>query len=105
MKQIATALVKAQKAFGPALKSSTNPHFKSRYADLAACVEAVITGLNDNGIALIQKCYDCENGVMVETMFDIEKYTKPTDWAQVALWIVSVAAIVVVLLDLFIWRP
>ena len=38
-------------------------------------------------------------------MFDIEKYTKPTDWAQVALWIVAVAAIVVVLLDLFIWRP
>ena len=69
MKQIATALVKAQKAFGPALKSSTNPHFKSRYADLSACVEAVITGLNDNGIALIQKCYDCPNGVMVETMF------------------------------------
>jgi hypothetical protein len=69
MKQIATALVKAQKAFGPALKSSTNPHFKSRYADLAACVEAVIAGLNDNGIALIQKCYDCSDGVMVETMF------------------------------------
>ena len=69
MKQIATALVKAQKAFGPALKSSTNPHFKSRYADLAACVEAVIGGLNDNGIALIQKCYDCTDGVMVETMF------------------------------------
>jgi hypothetical protein len=38
-------------------------------------------------------------------MFDIEKYTKPTDWSQVALWIVSAAAIVVVLLDLFIWRP
>jgi hypothetical protein len=69
MKQIATALVKAQKAFGPALKSSTNPHFKSRYADLAACVEAVIGALNDNGIALVQKSYDCENGVMVETMF------------------------------------
>jgi len=33
MKNIATALVKAQKAFGPALKTSTNPHFKSRYAD------------------------------------------------------------------------
>ena len=42
MKQIASALVKAQKEFGPALKSSTNPHFKSRYADLASCVEAVI---------------------------------------------------------------
>lgn len=69
MKNIATALVKAQKAFGPALKSSTNPHFKSRYADLAACVEAVISGLNDNGIAMIQKSYDCEGGVMVETVF------------------------------------
>ena len=69
MKNIATALVKAQKAFGPALKTATNPHFKSRYADLSACVEAVMDGLNDNGIALIQKCYDCDNGVMVETMF------------------------------------
>jgi len=69
MKQISTALVKAQRAFGPALKSSTNPHFRSRYADLSACVEAVIDALNNNGIALIQKCYDCPNGVMIETMF------------------------------------
>lgn len=69
MKQIATALVKAQKAFGPALKSSTNPHFKSRYADLAACVEAVIDALNDNGIALVQKSYDCVDGIMIETVF------------------------------------
>ena len=37
-------------------------------------------------------------------MFEIEKYTKPTDWAQVALWIVSIAAIVVVLLDVLVWR-
>jgi hypothetical protein len=69
MKQIASALVKAQKAFGPALKTSTNPHFKSRYADLAACVEAVIGGLNDNGIALIQRNSLDDNGVTVETVF------------------------------------
>jgi hypothetical protein len=37
-------------------------------------------------------------------MFDIETYKKPTDWAQVALYVVSVAAIVVVALDLFVWR-
>jgi len=37
-------------------------------------------------------------------MFEIETYKKPTDWAQVCLWLVSVAAIVVVALDLFIWR-
>jgi hypothetical protein len=69
MKNIATALVKAQKAFGPALKSSTNPHFKSRYADLSACVEAVIEGLNEAGIALIQRTSEDMNGVTVETVF------------------------------------
>lgn len=69
MKEIASALVKAQKAFGPALKTSSNPHFKSRYADLSACVEAVMDGLNSNGIALIQQTHECESGVMVETVF------------------------------------
>lgn len=68
MKLIATAFVKAQKAFSPALKTATNPHFKSRYADLAACVEAVIDALNENGIALVQKTHDCDNGVAVETL-------------------------------------
>jgi hypothetical protein len=69
MKNIATALVKAQKAFGPALKSSTNPHFKSKYADLAACVEAVIDALNNNGIALIQQSHECADGIIIETLF------------------------------------
>lgn len=69
MKEIASALVKAQKAFGPALKTSTNPHFKSRYADLAACVEAVMDGLNANGIALLQHLSECNDGVIVETVF------------------------------------
>lgn len=69
MQKIASALVKAQKAFGPALKSSTNPHFRSKYADLSACVEAVIDGLNENGIALIQIPHECESGVTVETLF------------------------------------
>ena len=67
--KVAAALVKAQKEFGPALKSSTNPHFKSRYADLAACVEAVIDALNNNGIALTQRVAPCDDGVIVETVF------------------------------------
>jgi hypothetical protein len=66
--KIATAFVKAQKAFGPALKSSTNPHFRSRYADLSACVEAVIDALNQNGIALMQQTIECTDGVIVETV-------------------------------------
>ena len=69
MQKISTAFVKAQKAFGPALKTSTNPHFKNKYADLAACVEAVIDALNDNGIALVQQSHHCEDGVIVETLF------------------------------------
>ena len=69
MKNIATAFVKAQKSFGPALKTATNPHFRSRYADLSACVEAVMDGLNNNGIALVQQLHEAEHGVTVETVF------------------------------------
>jgi hypothetical protein len=68
-KLIATAFVKAQKEFGPALKSSTNPHFKSKYADLSACIEAVIDALNANGIGMMQKLYENATGVSVETIF------------------------------------
>lgn len=67
--KVAAAFVKAQKEFGPALKSSSNPHFKSRYADLAACVEAVVDALNNNGIGLTQRLSPSENGVMIETVF------------------------------------
>jgi hypothetical protein len=69
MKAIASALVKAQRAFGPALKTATNPHFKKNYADLAACIEAVVDALNANGIALVQQTSECSDGVIVETVF------------------------------------
>lgn len=69
MKNLATALVKAQKAFGPALKTATNPHFKSRYADLASCVEAVIDALNNNGIFLFQTTSEHIDGIICETSF------------------------------------
>lgn len=69
MKNIAAALVKAQKGFSPALKTSTNPHFRSKYADLSACVEAVIDSLNANGIMLMQQTSEDGTGVTVETIF------------------------------------
>jgi hypothetical protein len=69
MKEIASALVKAQKEFGPALKTHTNPAFRSKYADLSACVEAVIDALNNNDIFLMQPTHDCSDGVIVETVF------------------------------------
>lgn len=69
MQAIAKALVFAQKEFGPALKTSNNPAFRSKYANLSACIEAVIDGLNNNGIFLMQPTHECENGVIVETIF------------------------------------
>lgn len=69
MKNIATALVKAQRGFAPALKTSTNPHFRSKYVDLAGCVEAVVDSLNAAGIALVQRTSEDATGVTVETVF------------------------------------
>ena len=69
MKNIASALVKAQRGFAPALKTSTNPHFRSKYVDLAGCVEAVVDSLNAAGIALIQRTSQDDTGVTVETVF------------------------------------
>lgn len=63
------AFVKAQSQFGAALKTSTNPHFRSRYADLASCIEAVVDALNNNGIAFTQMTSECETGVIIETIF------------------------------------
>jgi hypothetical protein len=69
MKNIATALVQAQKAFAPALKNAVNPHFRSKYVDLASCVESVVGSLNENGIFLFQTTTEHPDGVICETSF------------------------------------
>lgn len=69
MQKIASAFLKAQTQFAPALKTNTNPHFKSKYAALDACIEAVIDALHSNGIAMLQPTRDAEGGVKVETLF------------------------------------
>jgi len=68
MKNIAAAIVKAQRAFGPALKDKSNPAFRSKYADLGACIDAVQDALNSNGIALLQQTREDATGVTVETI-------------------------------------
>ena len=69
MKTIASAFIKAKRAFGPALKDKTNPAFRSKYADLGACIDAVEGALLDNGIAFVQHTFDDATGVTVETVF------------------------------------
>jgi hypothetical protein len=66
---IAPAFIKAKKAFGPALKDKANPAFRSKYADLGACLEAVDDALLDNGIAVYQETFEDASGVTVETVF------------------------------------
>lgn len=68
MKTIAAAFVKAKREFGPALKDKTNPAFRSKYADLGACLEAVEDALLAQGIALIQETSLDDSGVTVETV-------------------------------------
>ena len=68
LKEIAPALVKAQGEIKAALKDSTNPHFRSKYADLSSVVEAVKSPLLKNGISFLQGIHDAEGGVAVETM-------------------------------------
>ena len=66
--KIAAAFVKAKREFAPALKTSINPHFKSKYADLAACIEAVDQSFLNNGIAMYQETFEDASGITVETV-------------------------------------
>jgi hypothetical protein len=69
MKQIAPAFIKAKLAFGPVLKGKTNPAFKSKYANLESCLDAVDEACLTNGIALYQETFEDATGVTVETVF------------------------------------
>ena len=51
---LAMALSKAQAVMGPAIKNKTNPHFKTKYADLAAVIDATRKPFADNGLAVTQ---------------------------------------------------
>jgi hypothetical protein len=68
MKQIATALLKAQTEMSNPKKGSTNPFFKSKYADLNSIREAVIPVLNSNGISVLQPIVHTEGKNFVKTI-------------------------------------
>jgi hypothetical protein len=65
--ELAAALAKAQGAMKPAIKDSENPHFRSKYADLAANVEAARAPLAANGLSVVQEATLAERGVAVTT--------------------------------------
>ena len=69
IKELATALAKAQGEIKGAVKDSANPFFKSKYADLASVVEAIRAAFAKNGLSYTQHISDSEkNEVRVETI-------------------------------------
>lgn len=66
--EIAGALAKAQGEIANATKDSSNPHFKTKYADLASVREAVQAPLSKHGIAVVQGVRTTGEGVEVETL-------------------------------------
>ena len=62
LNELAPALAKAQADFPPIEFDAVNPHFKSRYATLAAIRKAVQPVLGANGLSTIQSLDDSEPG-------------------------------------------
>lgn len=52
--ELAAALTKAQSEMEHASKDKTNPHYKSKYADLASCLDACREPLFKNGLSIAQ---------------------------------------------------
>ena len=68
IKELATALAKAQGQIKGAVKDSANPFFKNKYADLASVVEAIRSAFAANGLSYIQSVEPSDKDeVRVET--------------------------------------
>jgi hypothetical protein len=65
--ELATALAKAQAEMKNAKLNKVNPHFKSRYADLAEIRDTVTPSLSKNGIAVVHGMDAAESGIHVVT--------------------------------------
>lgn len=65
---LVTALAKAQGQMEKAKKESTNPHFKSRYADLESVWDACRKHLSSNGLSVVQFPYSTgsETGLVTQ---------------------------------------
>lgn len=66
--ELAAALAKAQGEITGALKDSSNPFFKSKYADLASCWDACRKQLSANGLSVIQTTDVLDGTVVVRTV-------------------------------------
>ena len=65
---LSAALAKAPAAMGKALKQADNPHFRSKYADLSNVMDACLSALNANGLAMVHRHIWTEHGPALETL-------------------------------------
>lgn len=65
--ELAKAMSVAQKTMKPAIKTSTNPHFKSKFSDLSSVWDSIREPLTDNGLTLWQDVINAEKSVSVTT--------------------------------------
>ena len=65
---LAAALVKTQSALNGAKKDSTNPHFKTAYADLASVWDACRAPLANAGLSIVQLVSSDSTHAIIETI-------------------------------------
>jgi hypothetical protein len=65
---LATALAAAQGRFHSAKKSSDNPFFKSKYADLSSVIDACREAMEANGLSVVQIPSFADGRVHLETV-------------------------------------
>lgn len=66
MNKIAPAFIAAKREFAPLLKDKANPAFRSKYADLGACIDSVEDALLKHEIVVFHQTSEDQNGVTVE---------------------------------------
>lgn len=64
--ELAAALAKAQAVMGPAIINRVNPHFKNRYADLAAVFNALKPS-HENGLSVTQQTLFRDGAFLLRT--------------------------------------
>ena len=66
--ELALALSKAQGEITGAIRDSTNPHFRSKYADLSSVWEAIRAPFSKHGLGIVQGLSSVDGGVSCETL-------------------------------------
>jgi hypothetical protein len=64
---IGSALLNAQREMGPLLKNASNPHFKSKYADLSQVIETITEPFNKNGLVFVQRLESVDGAPLLST--------------------------------------